>query len=66
MTDVSSVVARDLAVHLYSTGLYATPETRGSRSFVQHLMRALDADTSSLVFDFADDTHWGEPLVEDW
>ena len=66
VTDVSSVVARDLAVHLYSTGLYATPEARGSASFVQNLMGEAGDDPSTRLFEFADQTHWGDPLVEGW
>lgn len=66
VTDVSSVVARDLAVHLYSVGLFATPESRGSKAFVKHLMLDRLSDASALVFDFAEKSHWGEPMVERW
>ncbi|WP_243057868.1 DUF262 domain-containing protein [Nocardioides sp. SR21] len=64
VTDVSSVVARDLAIHLFSVGFYATQENRGSKAFIQHLVDHPRYDASSLVFQFADETMWGEPLVE--
>lgn len=66
VTDVSSVVARDLAVHLYCVGLYGTEGARGSKDFVHHLMKDQRADPSTLLFEFADETHWGEPLVGRW
>jgi hypothetical protein len=66
VTDVSSVVARDLAVHIFSVGLYATPDTRGSGTFVQNLMREGEANPSDLLFEFADETQWGDPLIERW
>jgi len=66
VTDVSSVVARDLAIHLYSAGLYATPEVRGSKAFVERLIYDRRSEPSSLLFEFAEQTHWGEPLVERW
>lgn len=66
VTDVTSVIARDLAVHLYCTGLYGTAGVRGTKEFVQHLMKDPRADPSTLLFDFADRSNWGEPLVERW
>lgn len=63
VTDVSSVIARDLAIHLFSAGLYATPQARGSAALVQRLMYDTKSAPSGLLFDFADDSNWGEPLV---
>lgn len=66
VTDVASVVARDLAVHLYCVGLYGTDGVRGAKGFVRELMKNSHADPSTLLFEFADQTHWGESLVERW
>lgn len=66
VTDVSSVVARDLAIHLYCVGLYATEGVRGAKDFVRELMRGRRPDPSALFFEFAEQTQWGEPLVERW
>lgn len=66
VTDVSSVVARDLAVHLFSAGLYATQGVRESAGFVRDLMHDQLRDPSTLIFDFADQSHWGEPLIGSW
>lgn len=66
VTDVTSVVARDLAVHLYCVGLYGTDGVRGAKGFVHDLTKGSHADPSTLLFEFAEHTHWGEPLVERW
>lgn len=66
VTDVSSVVARDLAIHLYCVGLYGTEGTRQADDFVQHFMRNPRSDPAALFFEFAEASHWGEPLVERW
>lgn len=66
VTDASSVVARDLAVHLYCVGLYGTQGARGANDFVRSLLKTSRSEPSTLLFEFADQTHWGEPLVERW
>ena len=63
VTDVSSVLIRDLAVHLYSGARYGTPPHRDS----SELLAALDKEPDSaqtLVADYLERVRWGDPLVQ--
>lgn len=63
VTDVSSVLIRDLAVHLYSETQFSTPSHRTS----SELLVALDAEPDSaqtLVADYLERVRWGDPLVQ--
>jgi hypothetical protein len=63
VTDVSSVLIRDLAVHLYSETQFGTPSHRASSG----LLAALDAEPDSaqtLVADYLERVRWGDPLVQ--
>jgi hypothetical protein len=64
VTDVSSVVARDLAIHLYSGASFGTPEVRGSDAVLARLER-YQTDASHLMFEFLDGVQWGDPLPMD-
>ncbi|GAB4000709.1 DUF262 domain-containing protein [Nocardioides marmoraquaticus] len=66
VTDVASVVARDLTVHLYHLALFGGSGLRRSNEIVQHLLSDSKANPSTLVFQFADIANWGEPLLMDW
>lgn len=63
VTDVSSVLIRDLAVHLYSEIEFGTPSHRAS----SELLAALDREPGSaqtLVAEYLDRVRWGDPLVQ--
>ncbi|UUE19364.1 DUF262 domain-containing protein [Microbacterium sp. J1-1] len=63
VTDVSSVLIRDLAVHLYSETQFGTPSHRTS----SELLVALDAEPDSaqtLVVDYLERVRWGDPLIQ--
>jgi hypothetical protein len=64
VTDVSSVVARDLAIHLYSSVRFGTQPRRGSEALVVELesMAALEVETA--FFDFAERSAWGAPILD--
>lgn len=63
VTDVSSVVARDLAIHLYSEATFNSGSRRGSSDLIDRIVHERRADPSALMFKFMDDTQWGEPMV---
>lgn len=63
VTDVSSVLIRDAAVHLYSQAVFDTASYRSSNQ----LLARLDSDPSStqtLVAEYLDGVRWGEPLAD--
>lgn len=62
VTDVSSVLARDLALHLYSQLLYQSPPTRGSDELLRRLEDGPRSDVQSKFFDFIEGARWGEPI----
>lgn len=63
VTDVSSVLIRDLAVHLYSEVKFDTPFYRASNE----LLGRLDNDpgaAQTLVAEYLEQVRWGDPLIE--
>lgn len=63
VTDVSSVLIRDLAVHLYSETEFGTPSYRES----SELLAALEKEPGSaqtLVAEYLEKVRWGDPLVQ--
>ncbi|MCW2784009.1 MAG: hypothetical protein JWP74_526 [Marmoricola sp.] len=65
VTDVSSVVARDLAIHLYSVATFGTEGRRRSLELVDRLEHDRRADPTTLMFDYMEQVQWGEPLDSD-
>lgn len=60
VTDVSSVLARDLAVHLFSVIAFGTTGVLESELLAEEL-RAAPADRAqALMFEYIDRTHWGD------
>lgn len=62
VTDVSSVVARDLAIHLYSQAEFGTPGLRGSDELLADVLHRADASPALLLADFQEAVSWGDPL----
>lgn len=63
VTDVSSVLIRDLAIHLFSSDTFGT----ASRKDSDQLMRTLSHDPeaiSPLISAYMEDVTWGDPVVE--
>jgi hypothetical protein len=63
VTDVSSVLIRDLAVHLYSETAFDSSSFRGSDELLARLGNDPNA-TQTLVTEFLEQVRWGDPLVE--
>lgn len=63
VTDVSSVVARDLAIHLYSQANFGTAAIRGSDALLRDVRVRDDAAPQLLLAEFQEAVNWGDPLV---
>jgi hypothetical protein len=63
VTDVSSVRARDAAVHLFSEANFHTASHLGSEEVLDQLNDER-YDGPSLILDFIEAVNWGEPLLE--
>ncbi len=63
VTDVSSVLIRDLAVHLYSVIKWASPPRRGSDELVENIARQPNL-SQALFADFLERSEWGNPLAD--
>lgn len=64
VTDVSSVLARDLSLHLFSVRFHGTPPVRGSFELIDRLEHDQRSDPSAMAFDFIDAVQWGDHLRE--
>jgi hypothetical protein len=63
VTDVSSVLIRDLAIHLFSSGVFGTSPRKSSND----LIATMDLEplaVQSLVADYLEQSRWGEPIAE--
>lgn len=68
VTDVSSVQARDLAVHVFSLARFGMQQRRDSSTLLHSLRLAEERNesaTNRLFFDFIATSGWGEQLVDD-
>lgn len=64
VTDVASVLIRDLAIHLVSQNEFGTAPKRASDRFLDEL-RALSAGSiQNLVAEFIEASEWGNPIVD--
>jgi hypothetical protein len=64
VTDVSSVLARDVVVHLFSQAFLDTPGRRRSDDLLAELRSDLVRPVQALVYDYVEAARWGDPLVE--
>ncbi|MDG4807655.1 DUF262 domain-containing protein [Micromonospora sp. WMMD1120] len=64
VTDVSSVLARDVVVHLFSQAFFDTPGRKHSSDLLNQLRSDLVRPAPALVFDYVENAGWGDPLVE--
>lgn len=64
VTDVSSVLIRDLILHLYSEIVFETVSHRGTDALLSRIMADPDS-TQTLIGEFLEASDWGNPLVPD-
>lgn len=62
VTDVSSVVLRDLVIHLFSNIAMGTEAYGGAERVAREIVNASERSVASLVTEFASEVGWGEPL----
>jgi len=62
VTDVSSVLARDLALHLYSQVLFGLEPILGTDALVGYLSTCEPDEVQRAVFDFIQSSMWGKPV----
>lgn len=63
VTDVSSVLIRDLAIHLYSTMVFSTKSTRDSGDLVNAISDRPES-TKTVVNSFLEASNWGAPIID--
>lgn len=63
VTDVSSVLIRDLAIHLFSVDAFGTPARKRSDQLIWELDREPEA-ISPLISAYMEEKSWGDPVVE--
>lgn len=63
VTDVTSVLARDLAIHLFSQAAFGTNGVNGSNELLENLRSSPVRLHQSMFFDFIDTTNWGDHLA---
>lgn len=63
VTDVSSVVLRDLALHVYSCLKLGTAPVGGARSLLDEMSRRPGTPISGLMAEFVEVVGWGEDLL---
>lgn len=63
VTDVSSVLIRDLAIHLFSVDAFGTASRKGSDQLMWELNREPEA-ISPLISAYMEEISWGDPVVE--
>lgn len=63
VTDVSSVLVRDLAVHLFSEAVFGSPAHRNSDELLDQLDRAPEL-AQILVADYLESVQWGAALTD--
>lgn len=64
VTDVSSVLARDVAIHLFSEAFLDTPSRRDSDVLLAQLRSDPARPAPALVFEYIEGSDWGNPLAE--
>ncbi len=64
VTDVSSVLTRDLALHLYSVYFLGTRPIRGADELVARIVEPSSVAVSTIIADFLAARGWGANLLE--
>lgn len=62
VTDVSSVLARDVVLHLYSEARFNTPSLNGSHLLMEEVRRSRRDQVQDLTFKFIDSSDWRSVL----
>lgn len=65
VTDVASVLARDLAIHLYSVAKFQTAPRKGSEALLFELEQLPSEARQGEFFSFIDAVRWGNPIIGD-
>lgn len=63
VTDVSSVLARDLAIHLFSAARFGTTSLGGTSSLLDEFSSSGARQVRPLMFEFLESSGWGETLT---
>ena len=64
VTDVSSVVIRDAALHLFSQYFFSTGSRKGSSELLANLASQHSESTQTIFTQYLEAARWGEPLLE--
>jgi hypothetical protein len=64
VTDVSSVLIRDLVIHLFSQYAFGTPPKRGSELLLSEMAAARPGAVQGLVADYLQVSEWGHPIFD--
>ena len=64
VTDVSSVLIRDLAVHLFSQYEFGTPQKRGSGELLSRIADFAGSSAQSMVAEYLQASQWGDPIID--
>lgn len=62
VTDVSSVLIRDLTIHLYSELAFQTVSHKGTDALLRNVLADADS-TQTLIGEFLESSEWGRPLI---
>lgn len=63
VTDVSSVLIRDLAIHLFSSVVFGTTSRKSSGELVDR-MNATSGAIQPLIAEYLEQLRWGDPIAE--
>lgn len=63
VTDVTSVLIRDAAIHLFAQASFGAPGVRGSGAFLARLEDDHSTATQPLFDEYLTQSNWGQPLV---
>ena len=64
VTDVSSVLIRDLVIHLISQREFRTASKRGSGLLLDQVTTATAGSVQSLVLEYLEASDWGNPIID--
>lgn len=62
VTDVLSVQARDLTLHLFSHHYFGTPSIRNADQLLDRLLSEPNSNAQKMMFDYIEHSQWGFPL----
>lgn len=64
VTDVSSVLIRDIVIHLVSQAEFGTEPRRGSEALLRGLEGAESSSVQAMISQYLDVSSWGTPIVD--